>query len=110
MISLRADSVVSESTNATKDTHCSHIDSLQEVYCQLLEYQSQLDDVTAKMVNHCEDSNNGLANRSVGSVCLAQYKLDEQWYRAEVLEILNESVKVQFVDYGNTDAVSLQDT
>ena len=98
------------SLQSIKDTHCTHIDSLQEVYCQLLEYQSQLDDITAKMVNYCEDSNKGPANCSVGSACLAQYTLDEQWYRAEVVEVLNESVKVQFVDYGNTDVVSLQNT
>ena len=98
------------SVQSTKATHCTHIDSLQEVYCQLLEYQSQLDHITAKMVNYCEDSNKGPANCSVGSACLAQYTLDEQWYRAEVLEILNDRVKVQFVDYGNTDVVSLQNT
>ncbi|XP_046734987.1 RING finger protein 17 [Diprion similis] len=41
-------------------------------------------------------------------LCIAQYHADNKWYRARVLELLeNEEVKVVFVDYGNVDECKL---
>ncbi|XP_046594753.1 RING finger protein 17 [Neodiprion lecontei] len=41
-------------------------------------------------------------------LCIAQYHVDKKWYRAQVLELLeNDEVKVVFVDYGNVDECKL---
>jgi hypothetical protein len=43
----------------------------------------------------------------VGFSCCAQYSEDGKWYRAKILSVSSSSVEVVYVDYGNTDCVSL---
>lgn len=38
----------------------------------------------------------------VGQICLAHYVVDNVWYRAKVLEVDEDTAKVQYVDFGNT--------
>jgi len=41
-------------------------------------------------------------------ICVAQFSGDGMWYRARVIELPgNKDVVVQYVDYGNTERVSL---
>ena len=44
---------------------------------------------------------------SVGSLCCAKYCADGLWYRAEIMAVESNKVTVQFIDYGNTDTLSL---
>nr|XP_042912960.1 RING finger protein 17 [Parasteatoda tepidariorum] len=46
---------------------------------------------------------------SVGEACIAKFSVDSCWYRAEVLNIYSEKIKVNFVDYGNNEMVPLKD-
>lgn len=41
----------------------------------------------------------------IGLPCCALFEIDQQWYRAEIVEILDNSVKVRYIDYGNEDTV-----
>lgn len=41
-----------------------------------------------------------------GIICIAQYSLDEQWYRAKIIDTDGEVTSVLFVDYGNTDTIT----
>lgn len=42
-------------------------------------------------------------------ICAAQYSVDKQWYRARVLELPGGAqVKVQYVDFGNTEVLHHQ--
>lgn len=42
----------------------------------------------------------------VGQPCIARYSEDQQWYRAQIMEILtSDVVKVWFVDFGNFEDV-----
>ncbi len=43
----------------------------------------------------------------IGSLCCAKFSLDMQWYRVEVLQVIDGSCVVFFVDYGNKDTVPL---
>jgi Tudor domain. len=43
----------------------------------------------------------------VGLPCCAQYSEDGKWYRAKILSLSSNLVEVLYVDYGNTDCVSL---
>ena len=43
----------------------------------------------------------------VGSLCCAKFPQDSQWYRAEVTEVKGDTVKVFFIDYGNSESVPI---
>lgn len=43
---------------------------------------------------------------AIGQACVAKFELDNLWYRAEVLAVYPEKVKVNFIDYGNNEIVS----
>ncbi|CAI9726720.1 Hypothetical predicted protein [Octopus vulgaris] len=44
----------------------------------------------------------------VGMFCCAKYYLDDQWYRAVIVDYTTDDAAVRFVDYGNQERVSLQ--
>ena len=42
-----------------------------------------------------------------GTICAARFKLDDNWYRARVLQSVSKGdYEVQFIDFGNTDTVN----
>ena len=43
---------------------------------------------------------------NIGAACAVIYSEDNQWYRAEVIDKKEDSVKVKFVDYGNIEEVA----
>ena len=47
------------------------------------------------------------SSSSVGDLCLALFHEDNGWYRAQVLSVSGNSVKVFFIDYGNTETVKV---
>ena len=95
---------------ATDNMVCVHVDSLHEMYCQLLRYQADLDAVSEKITQFCETSADGPRNFEVGMACLAQFTEDGVWYRAEVVNVIENDVEVHFVDYGNKDRVLKENT
>ncbi|XP_053958294.1 tudor domain-containing protein 1-like [Anastrepha ludens] len=49
------------------------------------------------------------AQPKLGDIILAQYAKDEFWYRAKVIDVVDDDVfKVFYLDYGNTETVSLK--
>ncbi len=48
-----------------------------------------------------------LRSPSAGDVCCALYSEDENWYRAQIMQVQNNSAQVLFIDYGNTETVPL---
>ncbi|XP_046357075.2 tudor domain-containing 6-like isoform X1 [Haliotis rufescens] len=67
---------------------------------------SCIDDINAKLEKECPKQ--AVPDSSVlkkGTFCAALYNEDQRWYRAEVLDITDESVQVKFLDYGNTETV-----
>nr|KAG5702821.1 hypothetical protein BaRGS_001903 [Batillaria attramentaria] len=41
----------------------------------------------------------------IGQICLAHFAVDNVWYRARVLEVEPEAVKVKYIDFGNSAVV-----
>jgi hypothetical protein len=87
----------------------SHADSPSDFYLQLAEsiaaieqLQTSLQEQIAEMVD--------MENPVVGVLCTAPYSLDQQWYRAQVLDADADITTVRFVDYGNTDVLDNQTT
>jgi hypothetical protein len=42
-----------------------------------------------------------------GMACCCQYTYDQQWYRAEILDIQDDQCTVLYVDYGNAETKPL---
>lgn len=40
-----------------------------------------------------------------GTPCLALYEVDRQWYRAQIISVKNDIIKVIYIDYGNEETV-----
>lgn len=53
-------------------------------------------------------TNKCLTHIEQGMICCAKYSVDDQWYRACVLENNGDTVSVCFVDYGNSENLSPQ--
>ena len=98
------------SCHSNENAVCTYVASLHEVFVQLTKYKDKLYELSEKMQAHCSESSTVSKDLENGSSCLAKFSLDDQWYRAEVIEIMKDSVKVQFIDYGNTDIVALENT
>ena len=48
--------------------------------------------------------------REVGMACVARYSVDEKWYRAQVMErIDNYTFRVRYSDYGNEELRQIHD-
>ncbi|CAK6966033.1 tudor domain-containing 6 [Scomber scombrus] len=82
-------------------------ENVNHFYCQLDRNSHLLDKVMENVKQlicqpQCTDRQLGL-----NSVCLARYT-DNQWYRGQVIE-MSPKLKVHFVDYGETPAVSESD-
>ena len=95
---------------SNENAFCTHVESLHEVFVQRAKYQEQFDDLFETIQAYCNEKGSMPKDFGKGSCCLAKYSQDEQWYRAEIMENTKESVKVRFVDYGNTDIVLFENT
>lgn len=89
-------------TNNTYNATCFVIDSPITLRCQL--HLEGLDELMEGIAAIAEEAC-VLQNVKVGEMCLAKYDVDHGWYRGRVLG----SQKIEFVDYGNVDKVSLSD-
>lgn len=46
-------------------------------------------------------------NWKIGQPCICKYHLDRKFYRAEIVQIEDDTCKVRFVDYGNIEQVKM---
>ncbi|XP_011501668.1 PREDICTED: maternal protein tudor [Ceratosolen solmsi marchali] len=83
----------------------SHISSPNEIWIQRIEQVNNI----AKLQNQLQQVSSPLLDSNVvpavKSLCLAMYSLDNQWYRAEVLDADTEITTVRFIDYGSVDVI-----
>lgn len=81
-----------------------HFDSPSEFYLQLSQASESVGKLQADLQQAVPELPN-LDNPSAGVLCAAPYSLDQQWYRAQVLDADADITTVRFVDYGNTDVL-----
>lgn len=95
----------SEPCDSSTQVTITHIDSPGEFYVQLVVNEDCIftlqADLQEKVVSLPD-----LETTEIGALCAAKYSVDEQWYRAEVLDADSEITTVRFVDYGNTDVLT----
>lgn len=81
-----------------------HTDSPSEFYIQLIANEEEIFQLQSDL-QEIIDKQPDLEGADIGSLCAAKYSLDEQWYRAEVLDADTDITTVRFIDYGNTDVI-----
>ncbi|CAH1803308.1 unnamed protein product, partial [Owenia fusiformis] len=90
------------------------IESPDDFYCQMNDHFTSIDNMMAKLDEYYKgqgQSEDSASCNKVGATCAAKFSEDQAYYRAKVIQCLpNRQVKVLFVDYGNSETVSLTDT
>ena len=78
--------------------------------CQLMKTADSLDELMNRMFEHYDrlsPQQELMTKPSVGEFCAAKFTLDDGWYRAKVLEVQGDYVSVLYIDYGNSETLSL---
>ena len=91
------------------DVNIVHVQDPSLVYLQRIDCKTELEALSSEIEMYCSDCADKLHQQTYhpGDFVLAQYTLDNCWYRAQVLEATPEgSLQVQFIDYGNLETVS----
>ena len=76
------------------------------LYCQPTQLDERFDHLTQEIQQHCESAAATVVHINdvnINDIVLAQYSEDNSWYRAQAKEIAKDSLKVLFVDYGNSE-------
>ena len=87
----------------------SYVDHLSNFYVQLLINREALNSVMLAVDSTCTSTSRQLRENELrpGLPCCSLYREDEKWYRAKVLSVVSDLIEVLYVDYGNTDKISL---
>lgn len=84
----------------------SHCDNPGKFFMQLGVHSNELD-LLQENLQIIAPSMPPLMRVVKGASCICNYSVDQQWYRAKIID--NELLIVQFIDFGNTDAFTEQD-
>jgi tudor domain-containing protein 1/4/6/7 len=85
------------------------VDSPERMYCQLAGTEEKLDCLMSSLASFYGSSEArelSVQAISVGQVCAA-FTQDKAWYRAVVEKVSSDNITVRFIDYGNTETLSL---
>ncbi|XP_032520783.2 maternal protein tudor-like isoform X1 [Danaus plexippus] len=87
--------------------YISHIDTPGHFWLQMADKVEKIEEIQAELQANAESYIN-IDNREMGTLCVAKYLADDQWYRAEVLDSDSDITTIRFIDYGNTDVLDNQ--
>ncbi|XP_061943074.1 maternal protein tudor isoform X1 [Apis cerana] len=84
----------------------SFVESFRKFFVQVEDYITSLELTMNNLADFCKTAPTlSLTQLKIGLPCAALY--DNQWYRAQILGINGDNIKVLYVDYGNEETVSL---
>ena len=86
----------------------SYVVSPLSFWCRPLSSYEQLDSIMATMADYYNEHVKAISSVTMGTIVAAQYSEDESWYRAKVISVDDDSVSVLFIDYGNSEAVTME--
>ncbi|XP_077992144.1 tudor domain-containing protein 1-like [Glandiceps talaboti] len=88
-----------------------HVVDPQEFYIQLAtkEIAELLKELMNAVAAYYQEKTPTRFYPAIGKLCCAKFSLDQDWYRAVVIDITASKVKVQFVDFGNYDEIPVAD-
>ncbi|KAM3966126.1 LOW QUALITY PROTEIN: tudor domain containing protein [Aphomia sociella] len=87
--------------------YISHIDTPGHFWLQMSDKIDNIEEIQSKLQSNAA-SYADIENRELGTLCVAKYLADDQWYRAEILDADSDITTVRFIDYGNTDVLDNQ--
>lgn len=82
----------------------SHIDSPNEFYLQLVDSLGAIERLQLTLQEQILELP-VLETPSAGIQCAAPFSVDQEWYRAEILDADDDITTVRFIDFGNTDVI-----
>lgn len=83
-----------------------HVDNPTQFWVQRLKDIPCIDRLQADLQNLSNGFKSIIGVPEENLICAAIYSVDEQWYRAQVIDADEEIVTVRFIDFGNTDVIS----
>ena len=88
----------------TIDVFVPFAESVQKFFCQASAHSSELDDLMNRLEECYSIDPEIVSTLKAGSLCVAWY---DGWYRAKVEQVQGKDVTVNFIDYGDTATVAL---
>ncbi|KAF7992946.1 hypothetical protein HCN44_005727 [Aphidius gifuensis] len=83
-----------------------HVDNPTQFWVQRLKDIACIDRLQGDLQNLSNGFKSIIGIPEENLICAAVYSVDEQWYRAQVIDADEEIVTVRFIDFGNTDVIS----
>ncbi|XP_013172201.1 PREDICTED: maternal protein tudor-like isoform X2 [Papilio xuthus] len=87
--------------------YISHIDTPGHFWLQMLDKVDKINQIQSELQEKA-DGYTDIESREMGTLCVAKYLADDQWYRAEILDADSDITTIRFIDYGNTDVLDNQ--
>ena len=84
--------------------------SPENFFCQLVKTSTQLDELMDKLEEFYRPLGDGeecLNNPQIGDACCAMFTEDDGWYRAVITKVSGNTVEVRYLDYGNSEELSV---
>ncbi|XP_005101957.1 RING finger protein 17 [Aplysia californica] len=72
------------------------------IYAQPVVWEGQIEHMSQELQRIYEDAVPTFMSWQVGQLCVSQFPEDGLWYRAKIMEFRQEEAKVQYIDFGNT--------
>ncbi|XP_071861857.1 protein tudor isoform X2 [Bombus fervidus] len=89
------------------NVYVSFVESYKKFFVRLEDYMPSLELIMNDLADFCTPGPTlSLAELKIGLPCAALY--DNQWYRAQILNVNGENIRVLYVDYGNEETVTLK--
>ncbi|KAI4466350.1 tudor domain containing protein [Holotrichia oblita] len=88
----------------TRQCFVSHVDSVESFWVQFMDDNAKIENLTEAMES--ADAWPSISEAEAGDLVAALFE-DELWYRARILEKIEEEYQVLFIDYGNTTGVAV---
>ena len=98
--------------NTKEDMYVTTVESVEEVFCQLSKNAGELDKMMEEIEQYCRPLNQQqecLNAPAVRDWCIAKFSVDDGWYRAQISSLQGSHAEVFYIDYGNSETVSLAD-
>uniref|UniRef100_A0A3Q3AX97 Tudor domain-containing protein n=2 Tax=Kryptolebias marmoratus TaxID=37003 RepID=A0A3Q3AX97_KRYMA len=93
--------------NTTVDVYASCIVGPDHFWCQYTDTEDL--NIVSKFAEEAGQAQDAISPQKLepGSPCLALFSSDNLWYRAQVIQKVDKTLKVLFVDYGNESNVDI---
>ncbi|XP_046995747.1 uncharacterized protein LOC124607457 isoform X1 [Schistocerca americana] len=87
--------------------YVTHVESPSSFWVQLGSNLDEIEKLRNMLQKHANTADSMKTLPEIGMLCAAQYSEDASWYRAVVMDVEQTTVTVSFIDYGNTDKITL---